>query len=121
MVISDQDRVIKWWERRPLPEKELSRLVENSGYRKMREISPYNNPEQEKHISVGSRIAILMNNGLIGYYTITALADGDGLSVVGRDETGIQEKGTKFCLDEGVNKDLWDVGYKVLDKFPWEE
>lgn len=85
----------------------------------MSELSPHH-PQQREFVNVGDKIAILMNNGLLGYYTVTRLQDVDGSCVVGRDETGVDEKGTEFALDSSLR---WcqDRGYKVLPRFPWED
>lgn len=111
---------LKWWEKNPLPRSKLEELMKEGNYRPMGEMSP-DNPNQRQYIKVSDKIAILLNNGVVGYYTITSLkAKYDHHSPVGRDECGVQVKGEMFCLDSGVNKDIRDVGYKVLQKFPWE-
>jgi hypothetical protein len=111
--------VEKWYARNPLSRKELETLIAEGGYRKMHEISPYRNAAQSDHITPNDKVALLLNNGLVGYYTITALRDDSGLCAIGRDESGIQDKGREFRLDSGFFN-IYDVGYKVLEKFPWE-
>ena len=108
----------RWWERENLNWRDLERLMQEGNFRKISEISPENS-EQSKYIKVGDKIALLLSNGLVGYYTITALKDIDGTCIVGRDETGIQVKGETFALDSSFS---WcqDRGYKKLEKFPWE-
>lgn len=84
----------------------------------MRELSPSRN-EAGKFAMVGDKVAVLLNNGLVAYYTITALGDIDGTHIVGRDETGITIKKQEFAIDSGMG---WcqNRGYKILEKFPWE-
>ena len=110
----------KWYEKQVLPAGELERLIQEEGFNKhMGKISPYNNPNQSKYVKLGDKLAVLRNNGIVGYYTITAMKDKSGFHVVGRDETGTSKKGMEFCLDSSM---CWcfDVGYKVISKFPWE-
>ena len=111
----------KWYEKEALSKETTDKIIKNGDYRiNLFELSA-NNPHQSAFIKLGDRIELRMNNGLVGYYTITALKDGYGFDVVvGRDETGIQEKGREFCLDAGANAEIYDVAYKVLAAFPWE-
>src|SRR3989338_1917581 len=110
---------LNWYEKEPLSFRELERLVSDGNFRPINEISPYKNPRQTENISVGAKIAVLLNNGIISYYTIISLSDKDGLHAVGRDETGVSDKGNDFCIDSSMG---WcqSRGYKVLEKFPFE-
>ena len=109
---------VRWYQKEPLHRHELEKLMEENGFREIYEISPCK-PNQSKHVKIGDKIEVLMNNGLRGYYTITAMRDASRFHVVGRDETGINEKGEEFALDSSM---CWcyDVAYKVLEKFAWE-
>jgi|GEM_PF-983025 len=111
-------RVLLWHERQPLSKDQLELLL--GDYRPMREISPYRNPEQSKFVQVGSKVALLLSNGLVDYRTITQLSDARGFDISGRDELGLQHKGEEFCIDS-VNDKICEEGYKVLEKFPWED
>lgn len=110
--------IAKWYEKEKLPKRALDELILKGGFRHMQELSP-NNSNQLNHIQIDSKIEVLMNNGLSAYYTITNLKDRYGLYVVGRDETGIQEKGMEFRIGSSM---CWcyESGYRVLEKFPWE-
>ncbi|MEN9625721.1 MAG: hypothetical protein RL557_49 [archaeon] len=112
------EATLKWYEKDPLSKSELERLIRENNYRNMYEISPHN-PEQSQHIQIGNKIAVLSNNGIVAYYTITELANRDGLFIVGRDETGTEERGKEFALDSSMGW-CFNCGYKVLEKFPWE-
>ena len=114
------EQIVKWYERERLSFRELEWLVSDGDYRPMNKISPFSNPRQTENISVGAKLAVLLNNGILGHYTVTSLSDQDGLYAVGRDETGVSdEKGKEFCIDSGMG---WcqSVGYKILEKFPFE-
>ncbi len=112
---------IQWHERKPLHRDELKRMMKAEGFRDISEIFP-RNPNQSKLIQVGTKVEIMVNNGLRGYYTITALTHKFGDIIegpVGRDESGLQVKGEEFVFDSSMGI-IWDVGYKVVDRFPWE-
>ena len=112
------EKPLRWYDRRPLSRPELEQLVADGRYKKMVDISP-GNPKQSSFVSVGDKLAVLMTNGLVQHYTITSLKSPSGIFLVGRDEDDMQEKGREFCVDSSMS-DIYDVGYKVVDKFPWE-
>jgi len=108
----------RWYDADPLGRRHLEKIMEEEGFRPISEIAPYMK-DQTKLIKVGDKVAVLMNNGLKAYYTITALRDKSGYHAVGRDETGVQKKGMEFSLDSSMGN-IYDLGYKVVEKFPWE-
>ena len=108
----------RWYQKEPLSTKKLDEMMEEFSFRKINEISP-TNPNQHKFIKKGDKIAVLLSNGMTGYYTITSLMDKDKICIVGRDENGIQNKRMEFCIDSSMFG-IYDVGYKLVDKFPWE-
>ncbi|MFH1332409.1 MAG: hypothetical protein ABIH63_03960 [archaeon] len=108
----------RWYDEDPLSRKHLEKIMEEEEFRPISEISPCME-DQSKLIKVGDKIVVLMNNGLKAYYTITALRDKSGYHAAGRDETGIQQKGMEFSLDSSMGN-IYDFGYKVVEKFPWE-
>ncbi len=112
-------RTVRWHERQPLSRDELEVVMKE--YHPLKEISPYKNPRQSEHVRVGDKIAVLLTNGLVEYSTVTALSDHSGFHIVAREESDLQHKGEKFCVDDGVNHDIFSVGYKIVDKFPWED
>lgn len=111
-------RTVRWHERQPLLRDELEVVMKE--YHPLKEISPYKNPHQSEVVQVGSKIAVLLTNGLVEYSTVTALSDHSGFHLIAREESDLQEKGTVFCVWESVNTKIYAVGYKIVDKFPWE-
>lgn len=113
------ESTLKWYHRNPLSDDEIDRLKTEGRYRDMSEISP-RNPEQVRHIQVGSKLAILLSYGLVSHVTVTGLNDGEYFGAVVRDEGGLNERGKEFILDSSMFP-IRDVGYKLIDIFPWEE
>ena len=107
---------LKWYQQENLSYDDQQKLLREGSFRKIHELDPKNS---DLEVRVGDRIAILLSNGLVGYYTITAVEDVDRQYIYGRDESGISEKGREFALDSGMFP-IHDIGFKVVQNFPWE-
>ena len=118
------DPIVRWYERMPLDSSVIKGIVKDEGFLSSRDFLGSGYGEIPTNVNIGSKFVWLMSNGLRGYGTFTRTISRECLTeLVYRDETGIVggNKSDEYAFGTSVNREIYDVGYKLLDKFPWEK